>query len=101
MPSPISPISHRIFKLTLFFLRFALKLDSNLRLFFSHHRINLAYQELYLVLAAIFRVFNDEEGGPRLELYETTRERDIDMDADFGGPKPQAGSLGLRVKVVG
>ncbi|KAG6997607.1 hypothetical protein G7Y79_00039g075690 [Physcia stellaris] len=64
-------------------------------------RINLAYQELHLVLASIFRIFNDEEGGPKFELYDTTRERDIDMDADLGGPYAKPGSLGLRVRVVG
>lgn len=95
-PLPRFPIHHAIYN-QLFLL--PLK-TSYLTPPSSYHRINLAYQELYLVLASIFRIFNDEGGGPKLELYDTTRERDIDMDADLGNPSPKAGSLGMRVRVV-
>ena len=50
--------------------------------------------ELYIVTACIFRRFE-------LELYETSRERDIDIIRDFlvGWPSPD--TLGVRVKVLG
>ncbi len=56
--------------------------------------MNLAYAELYLTLANVFRKFE-------LELYETTRERDIDVVHDFFNPSPRLDSVGLRVRVVG
>ncbi|KAF2160316.1 hypothetical protein M409DRAFT_70493 [Zasmidium cellare ATCC 36951] len=53
---------------------------------------NLATAELYLTLAAVFRRFN-------LELFETTREDDIDMAREYMIPFPKKGSQGLRVLV--
>ncbi|MCJ1266070.1 hypothetical protein MMC22_005952 [Lobaria immixta] len=66
--------------------------------------INLAYQELYLVTAAIFRKYNLYDGtglqqGPTLALYETTRERDVDMKADLAMAVSARGSKGVRVLV--
>ena len=43
----------------------------------------------------------EKEQGPTLMLYDTVRERDIDLDADLGGPWPKPGSQGLRIKVMG
>lgn len=53
--------------------------------------IHLAYAELYITLATIFRQF-------RFTLYETTR-RDVDPKLDYFIPKPEHGSLGVRVLV--
>ena len=86
------------------------RLDRYLLTFSRGSRIclgmNLAYQELYFVLASIFRrydVYDEtaEEQGPTLQLYDTVRERDIDMAADLGAPFPKVGSQGLRIKVMG
>jgi cytochrome P450 len=53
--------------------------------------INLAYAELYLTLAAVFRQFD-------MELYETTRE-DVDIVHDFFASSPRLDSKGVRVLV--
>ncbi|KAL8799393.1 MAG: hypothetical protein Q9182_005935 [Xanthomendoza sp. 2 TL-2023] len=61
--------------------------------------INLAYQELYLVLASLFRKYNIAGGsdkGPQLALYETA-DRDVEMVADIMVAAPAAGSKGIRV----
>ncbi|GAB1311033.1 Trichodiene oxygenase [Madurella fahalii] len=56
--------------------------------------INLAYCELYLLLALlVHRVF------PRMQLYETT-EADIAWDHDFFNPFPVWGSKGVRAIIV-
>ena len=86
------------------------RLDRYLLTFSKGSRIclgmNLAYQELYFVLASVFRkydLYDDtaEEQGPTLQLYDTVRERDIDMVADLAIPSPEVGSEGLRLKVMG
>lgn len=56
--------------------------------------LNLAYAELYLALANIFRKFE-------LELYDVVRERDVDVSHDFFNPSPALESVGVRVRVVG
>jgi cytochrome P450 len=53
--------------------------------------INLAYAEIYLTLAAVFRRFE-------FELFDTTRE-DVDVVHDFFSPQPKKGSKGARVIV--
>lgn len=71
----------------------------------AKNRINLAYQELHLVTAGIFRKFDlyDPGGtpcqGPAMALYDTIRERDVDMAADLAMPAPQLGSKGVRITV--
>lgn len=50
--------------------------------------------ELYLISATIFRRFD-------LELYDTLRERDIDIARDSFLGEPSLGSKGVRVKLVG
>jgi hypothetical protein len=65
--------------------------------------MNLAYQELYLVTASIFRKYDLYDGtgrqkGPTLELYETTRE-DVDADYDIVTPGIKKGRVGPRVIV--
>jgi hypothetical protein len=60
----------------------------------NHFRQNsLALTELYIVIACLFRRFD-------LELYDTIRERDIDIvrDCFIGEPSPQ--SKGVRVTVT-
>ncbi|MCJ1470579.1 hypothetical protein MMC07_009225 [Pseudocyphellaria aurata] len=66
--------------------------------------MNLAYQELYLVIAAVFRKYDRYDGsgtqkGPTLALYETTRERDVDMKADLINACPTFGSKGVRLVI--
>lgn len=51
--------------------------------------MNLAYAEIYLTLAAIFRRFD-------LHLYETTRD-DVDVIHDFFNPLARRDSKGVRV----
>ncbi|KAH7026136.1 cytochrome P450 [Microdochium trichocladiopsis] len=68
--------------------------------------INLAYQELQSFTAGIFRKYSlydpdkgeNGQGGPTLELFETTR-RDITMHADCVTPKLPPGSQGLRLRI--
>lgn len=66
-------------------------------------RIALAYHELTLVTAGIFRKYDLFDGtdkpGPTLELYETTRERDVNLVADLGVAAPAVGSKGVRLLV--
>ncbi|KAI0536737.1 cytochrome P450 [Xylaria digitata] len=54
--------------------------------------MNLAWMELYVGLATIFRRHN-------LELFETTRE-DVDFIVDLARPMPKRGSKGVRVIVA-
>ncbi len=68
--------------------------------------INLAYAEIYLCLAAIFRRFGSggkdgvrEEGDEGvLELFETGV-KDVETAADFFVPVPAKESEGIRIKV--
>lgn len=53
--------------------------------------MNLAYAELYVTLATIFRRFD-------FELFETSR-RDVDAEHDFMVPCPSLDSKGMRVLV--
>jgi dihydroneopterin aldolase len=52
---------------------------------------SLAYAELYLTIAGIFRQYE-------LELFETSVE-DIKMAHDFFSPFPRLDSKGVRVRV--
>jgi hypothetical protein len=54
---------------------------------------SLAYAELYLTVAGIFRQYE-------LELFETSVE-DIKMAHDFFSPVPRLDSKGVRVRVIG
>ncbi|KAF1963154.1 cytochrome P450 [Byssothecium circinans] len=56
--------------------------------------MNLAYLELNMTLAVIFR-----PGGPKLELFDTD-ESDIIQEHDYLIPLPKLNSKGLRIKVV-
>jgi hypothetical protein len=63
--------------------------------------MNLAFQELYLIVAGIFRKYELYDGtgtqkGPTLQLYETT-EADVDLYADYITPGSRPGSKGLRL----
>ena len=54
--------------------------------------MNLAYAECYIALATVFRRF-----GRRMELFETERERDVDIVKDFFVSSPSLKSMGVRV----
>ncbi|KAM5357937.1 hypothetical protein ACJZ2D_015753 [Fusarium nematophilum] len=64
--------------------------------------INLAYQELQLFTAGIFRKYDaydpstEKQSGPTMELYKTSRE-DVSIYADYITPGQYEGSEGLRV----
>jgi hypothetical protein len=67
--------------------------------------MNLAYAELYMVIAGIFRKYDLYDGtgrqkGPTLELFERTRE-DVDMASDFAVLFIKEGRRGVRVLVRG
>ena len=88
--------------------------------------INLAYQELYLVLSGVFRVYDvapmalsssqadsqaieitpkgrDDASRPKgryLALYDTIRKRDVDLVHDMMIPAAVKGSQGVRVMVL-
>ncbi|KAJ0417856.1 cytochrome P450 [Aspergillus carlsbadensis] len=63
--------------------------------------MNLARQQMSVMVAAIIRKYDLYRGqaGPALELYDTMRERDIDLARDMIIPFPVAGSQGLRVRI--
>ncbi|KAG9258790.1 cytochrome P450 [Emericellopsis atlantica] len=66
--------------------------------------MNLAYQELQTFTAGVWRKYapydpsKKVQGGPTMELYETTKE-DVAMWSDFVTPSPKPGSPGVRVIV--
>ena len=65
--------------------------------------MNLAYSELYLITAGLFRKYDlhdrsKKQNYPTFELFETSRE-DVDMVADFVLQYVREGSHGVRVKV--
>ncbi|KAF7595467.1 hypothetical protein BBP40_005803 [Aspergillus hancockii] len=55
--------------------------------------LNLAYAELFLVLATIVRRFD-------MELHETPKSN-IDFARDFGTPYPEKGNLSVRAMITG
>ena len=55
--------------------------------------ISLAYAEMYLALAILFRRFS-------FELYDTIRERDIDLSRDYFVGETKKESPGARIKIV-
>ena len=68
--------------------------------------INLAYAQIYMCLATIFRRFGSggkdgvrEEGDEGiLELFETGL-KDVETAADYFVPMPAEGSEGIRIRV--
>ncbi|KAI0838317.1 cytochrome P450 [Hypoxylon sp. FL0890] len=63
--------------------------------------VNLAYGELYLTLAYMWRLWGSREatlGGDVgvLGLFETGL-RDVEMEADYFVPAPRKGSMGIRM----
>ena len=56
--------------------------------------MNLAYAEMYLTLAAVFRKF-----GRQMELFDTDRERDVDVTRDFFIGHPSLEGKGVRVAI--
>ncbi|KAL3480912.1 cytochrome P450 [Aspergillus californicus] len=65
--------------------------------------INLAYQEISLIIAALFRKY-DIDGRtdgtqPTLSLYQTLRERDVDQVADLTVAGVATDSKGVRLQV--
>ena len=66
--------------------------------------MNLAYAELYVLLAGIFRRYEifdgtGEQTAPTLALYDVVKERDVDVKYDYQVPFPEKKSKGIRVKV--
>ncbi|KAA8642815.1 cytochrome P450 [Aspergillus tanneri] len=66
--------------------------------------VNLAYQELYIFLAGIFRRYDlyresEKNTGPTLALYETVRETDVDAVAEMVVAAPALGSKGTQIIV--
>ncbi|KAI0204559.1 cytochrome P450 [Astrocystis sublimbata] len=59
-----------------------------------------ARREMSMMLAAILKHYDLYQGqkGPTLELYDTTRERDIVASSEMIIPMPAKGSKGLRVR---
>lgn len=77
-------------------------IEENAKLICS--RFHLAYAELYVILAGIFRKYDLYDGtakqqGPTLALYDTIRERDVDAVIDLVVPYPAKGSQGVRLAV--
>lgn len=67
-------------------------------------RINLAYAEIYMILGNIFRKYDVYDGTgkqkePTLALYDTIRERDVDVVRDSLNTFPEKGSKGVRITV--
>jgi cytochrome P450 len=66
--------------------------------------INLAWEEMKVFVAGVFRKYDLYDGtrvgkqGPTLELYETGR-KDVAMYADFVTPGFVPGSKGMRVRI--
>jgi cytochrome P450 len=54
--------------------------------------LNLALAELYLILGTLFKKFD-------FDLFETTKERDIDIARDCFIGEPSTQSQGVRIKV--
>lgn len=54
---------------------------------------SLAYAEMYLTIGTLFRQFN-------LELFETVRERDVDVVGDYFIGMSDDNSPGIRARVV-
>ena len=68
------------------------------------NRMNLAYAELYLFLAGVFRKYDlydgtGEQREPTLALYDTIKERDVDHVRDLLVSFPAKGSKGVRITV--
>lgn len=55
---------------------------------------NLAYAELYITIATVFRRF-----GRKARLFETDRERDVDVLKDFFVASPSLESRGVRIVI--
>jgi cytochrome P450 len=56
--------------------------------------VNLAYAEIYHASAAMLRRFD-------MQIFDTLRERDVDVCRDCFVGLPQKGSQGVRVKILG
>ncbi|USP82213.1 Cytochrome P450 [Curvularia clavata] len=64
--------------------------------------INLAKREISVLLAALlvkYDVYEEgkEKMGPTLQVFDTSKERDIDTNGEFIIPAPAKGSKGLRM----
>ncbi len=83
---------------------YLLHLDASFAISLTCFSINLAYAELYIMLAGIFRKYDlydsaVDQKTPTLALFETTRERDLDIERDFLVSRPKDESKGIRVLV--
>ena len=55
--------------------------------------MNLAYAEILLTIAAVFRRFGNE-----MRIWDTIRERDVDVTRDLFNPMPKKESKGVFIK---
>lgn len=62
--------------------------------------MQLAYQEMYIILAGIFSKYDVGGNGKRLQLYGTDR-GDVEIVRDLVTENVRDGSLGVRVVVKG
>jgi cytochrome P450 len=67
--------------------------------------INLAYAEITILLAGLFRQFGSQEVHRNgdigtLRLFETTVDNDIECWVDAIAPLPKQGSKGVRLQVL-
>ncbi len=66
--------------------------------------INLAYMEMYMILAGLFRRYDGsdgtEKGSPTLELFQTTSE-DVEIVRDLVTENRKESSKGVRIMVRG
>lgn len=65
--------------------------------------INLAYAEMYIILARIFRIYGSKDVHGKddlgyLELFKTTS-RDVEIVSDLFVPHPAPDSEGIRIRV--
>ena len=58
------------------------------------HKLRIAYAEIYLAIAMVFRRFD-------VQLYDTIKERDVDVHRDCFLGEADPTSLGVRIQVVG
>ncbi|KAF7876842.1 uncharacterized protein EAF02_008062 [Botrytis sinoallii] len=109
MATPLIHLNPKIFHDPLVFNPDRFTEDPSLRrnlMSFSHGSrqclgMQLAYAELYLMLASLWRKFGcKEDKGDEgwLELYQTDK-TDVEMAADRFVPYPKKGSKGIRIVV--
>jgi hypothetical protein len=67
--------------------------------------VNLARRDIYVLLAALlvkYDVYKEGDGkiGPTLQVFDTTKERDIDTNSEYIIPAPARESKVLRTAAM-